>query len=701
MSVLANDAMTWGLENIHDTAYSRECLIMPCARLFLVAVFLGLPVCAQEPFDYFDNSWSVIGLKDYARGTRITPDNRLMIGTSPGTDEKEAEKASVRICFGRDLSALDKKQTKRLMDGWLPVNLLTAQDGPIRYEFTLWATPLPSAKDWRRAFDWPVDGDNFLNWVAVRAVNTGDTPCEGKLRFEQAGPYEKSSHPVPILTVPRDFAWTLEPGKAVECFVAIPWAPVEGADYVHEDAKLWLDRTVQYWRGVMADAASIHVPDEKASQALLAAHVCQLIASDHGELHGGEGFYDEFYIRDGAYQLMELEEAGLLDAARNAIKPFTEHQREDGRFESQKNQLDANGQAQWALWQYWKNAGDRPWLEQVYPQMRRAVDWTMEARRRAPADSPFAGLLPTTPADGESLWDGNHHIVGYDFWNLRGLLCTADAAAALGKVDEAARLLKEAAAYREDIDKAWRRTGLPHFPPSWEKEGTHWGDTETLWPTPIFPLDDRRVTALMKEVREIHLGGFTEGTIRWTDGKMAPAIHPYMSVYTTMASLARGDDEKVVDEFYWYLLHSTATHAFPEGIFYQRRFAWSNTIPHGTGASNYALLLRHMLVHEQDKELHLLMAIPDWWLDDGSEISVERAPTHFGPISFRLRGTAQGVQLTLTPPQREAPERIVLHLPRSRPLENACEGVTVVMRNNQSRRFDFPGVIAQYSATRQ
>ena len=674
---------------------------MSWTRLFLAAVLLGLPVWAGEPFDYFDNSWSVIGLKDYARGTRITPDNRLMVGASVGTGENEADKASVRMRFGRELAPLGRDQTKTLMDGWLPVNLLTAQDGPVRYEFTLWATPLPSAKDWRKAFDWPVEGDNYLNWVAVRAVNTGTAACEGKLRFEQAGRYEKPNHPVPSLAVPREFSWTLEPDKPVECFVAIPWEPVEGADYAHEDGRLWLDRTVQYWRGIMADAASIRVPDEKAFQALMAAHVCQLIASDHGELHGGEGFYDEFYIRDGAYQLMELEEAGLGDAARNAIKPFTTHQRDDGRFESQKNQLDANGQAQWALWQYWRITGDRQWVERVYPQMRKAVDWTMKARRRAPAESPVAGLLPATPADGESLWDGNHHILGYDFWNLRGLLCTADVAGALGRTDEAGLLLKEAAAYREAIDKAWQRTGLSYFPPSWEKEGTHWGNTETLWPTPIFPADDARVTALTQEVRERHLGGFVEGTIRWTDGKVEPAIHPYMSVYTTMASLARGEDEKVVEEFYWYLLHSTATHAFPEGIFYKRRFAWSNTIPHGTGASNYALLVRHMLLHEDGRELHLLMAIPDGWLDDGNEIAVDRAPTHFGPMSFRLRGTAQGVQLTITPPQRQVPTRIVLHLPKSRPLENACEGVEVVMRDNQSRRLDFPGVIAQYRATGQ
>ncbi len=53
--------------------------------------------------------------------------------------------------------------------------LATEEDG-VRYEFTLWATPLPTVKDWRAAFDWPTEGDNFLNWVRVKATNPGRTP---------------------------------------------------------------------------------------------------------------------------------------------------------------------------------------------------------------------------------------------------------------------------------------------------------------------------------------------------------------------------------------------------------------------------------------------------------------------------------------------------------------------------------------------
>ena len=39
----------------------------------------GSPLRAEEPFDYFQNSWNVIGLKDYNDGTRITPNNELLL----------------------------------------------------------------------------------------------------------------------------------------------------------------------------------------------------------------------------------------------------------------------------------------------------------------------------------------------------------------------------------------------------------------------------------------------------------------------------------------------------------------------------------------------------------------------------------------------------------------------------------------------
>ncbi len=687
------------MDKRHKRKSSRSTLTSFCLRVLILlgVLFPALSSGAAEDvmdFDYFRNNWNVIGLKDYNHGGRIAPDNELLL----------SGRVPIQIRLGPDRVALRREQGKRAMEGWMPIILVEAVHGPIRYKVTYWATPLPDAKDWRKAFDWPTEGENFLCWIRVEATNNSDTPAEA---FAELKPAAVSSWPKgitepaepardPATTRVFKWSWRLKPGKTAHDVARYTFFPSDNPKaYDQEDADVWLERTREFWKNLLTEkTAHIETPCRKATEALLASHVCQLIANDHGDLRGGEGFYDCFWIRDGAYQLMELEEAGQHETARKAVRLYLDRQRPDGRFESQSGQFDANGQAVWVLWQFHKITGDHAWLEEVYPRMRRAVDWTMRARRKAPADSPYAGVLPNAVADGECLWDGKYHILGYDFWNLRGMLCTADAARILGKADEAAELLKEAALYREAIDTAWKKTGLAHFPPSWEKAGTHWGNTETLWPTAIFERDDPRITALSKHVREDFGGGYIEGIIRWLG--QGGVIHPYMGAYTTMTDLARGNDEIVVEDFYWYLLHSTAAHAFPEGIYYDRRYAWSETVPHVTGACNYALMLRHMLVHEQGDELHLLKAVPDWWLADGEEIRLERLPTHFGEMALTVRGTAQGVKVKLKRPKRQTPKKIVLHLPASRPLVGKLNGVEVVTRPDQKKHWDFPTVVSLY-----
>lgn len=652
--------------------------------------FAGATATDAAQFDYFANNWNVVGLKDYERGARVTPDNQILLAGAT---------SAVQVRFGQNLTPLSRQHGKLAHDGWMPIMEIAAGDGPVRYEFTYWATPMPTVKDWQKAFDWPTEGENFVVWIRYKAINQSDKPAVAKVDIG----LNPTPAPRPKGEVPKEpavdnslrghyaVAKELAGGATVEGAARFAFFPIKDAASLDAaDYQLWFQRTVDYWRGMEKAIARILVPCRKATEALKAAHVCQMIANDHGEVRGGEGFYDRFYIRDGAYQVMELEEAGMWDAARKSIELFLPRQRTDGRFESQKNELDGNGQAPWALWQYYKITGDRAFLDRVYPAMRRAADWTMKARRQTPD-----GILPPALADGEHLWNGKYHIVGYDFWNLRGLFVTADAARILGKTGEADELMKEADLYGQAIEAAWKRTELKHFPPSWEKAGTHWGNTETLWPTPLVPVDDPRVAALGQFVRHEFAGGFVEGTIRWV-GMKDPAIHPYMGAYTTMADLIRGNHEQVVEDFYWYLLHSTAAHAFPEGIYYQKREAWNHTMPHVTGACNYAIMLRHMLVHEQGDELHLLSAVPDWWLGDGQEIRIERLPTHFGEMALTVRGTAGGVEVNFTKPTRQPPAKIILHLPSNRPLMKPLDGVAVSTRRPQSVRWDFPAVVHLY-----
>jgi len=654
--------------------------------------------------DYFDNSYAMVGLKDYQRASKISPDHRLRLG-----------KDYVYVRVGKELTPLSRKHVRLAKQGWLPIFRVSKVEKSVRYDVRFWATPLPDVKDWKKAFDWPTEGENFLIWITVKAVNLSGEAVVAKAEIAPVPKDPSVRRRRKRAAKPRkdlgtySWSWNLAPNGSAKGTAQYTFFPVDDPEkYKDEDAGKWLKRTEEFWRSAFADATEIKVPCRKATEAYKAAHVCQYIANDHGELRCGEGFYDRFYPRDGAYQIMQLEEGGLPEAAGKAIVSFLKCQGEDGRFfgghKNQSPQLDANGQVQWALLQYYKIYRDGQWLERVYPQMLRASKWTMQDRKRAPANSPFAGLVHDAPADGERLGHAGHgktyHIVGYDFWNLRGMLCTAEAAQVLEKEDDAKELLAEAENYRAAIDRAHKNTGLKHFPPSWEKAGTHWGNTETLWPTELFGRDDPRLAEQSRHLREEFGGGYIEGVIQWRGNPKTQAIHPYMGAYTAMSDLVRGRHDLAVQDFYWYLLHSSAANAFAEGILYKQRFAWSNTIPHPTGACNYANLLRHMLVHEAGDELHLLRAVPDWWLGEGEEIRVLRAPTHLGKMNLVVTGKKDGVDVTLDLPERNPPKKVFLTLPKSSPLIGSLEAVEVIERENQKKRWDFPTVVAAYRKMR-
>jgi hypothetical protein len=105
-----------------------------------------------------------------------------------------------------------------------------------------------------------------------------------------------------------------------------------------------------------------------------------------------------------------------------------------------------------------------------------------------------------------------------------------------------------------------------------------------------------------------------------------------------------------------------------------------------------------MLVHEAEDTLHLLPAVPDGWLAPGKTIRVDGAPTHFGSVSFRVEGTAAGVDVDVEPPRRNPPARVLLHLPASKQPRGVPEGVEVVARPEQKTAWSLAHVIELYGS---
>lgn len=618
-------------------------------------------------YEYFANPWGVVGLKDYRDGARIAPEGVVHL----------AGDRRVEILVGE--SARDLRRARRgLVNGYLPITWL--DDG--RWRVEVLAAPV-DVRD-RASYDGPARGEEFL--VLLSARPHGAAPL--RLRFSGEplaasrggagetllrqgaavvgcllpGPGSVSVEDRDVIIRPLLDRSPGSPAGGASVAVLLPYHPTLSAERL---ARLGADsgilraarsRVTEHAEGLLARGMRLEVPEAKPLATWRASILFQFLARDGALIKPGEGFYDQFYARDAAFQIWSLELAGYLDETRESAEEFLRCQKPDGRFESQGGQLDANGQTLWALWERYRLSRDREWLARVYAAMRRSAEWIRTAR--AAGDDEYPGVLPRALADGEFLWDGSCHIVGYDLWNLRGLDCVRRAAAELGRPGDALSLATEHQEYLAAFTARLDAQPRPDLPPSYEGRGTSWGNLTASYPTRVLPPDHPRVVATLERERE----GFVEGTIRWMP-QDRKAIHPYMSTYITNTELLRGRQERVVDDFYHMLAHTTAMQGFPEGVYYESRTGWSNTLPHQWASAQYMILLRNMLLREEGDSLHLLSAVPPAWLLPGKEIIVERAPTALGRVGVRVTAREGGARVDLALEDPARVREVVLHLP--------------------------------------
>jgi hypothetical protein len=94
--------------------------------------------------------------------------------------------------------------------------------------------------------------------------------------------------------------------------------------------------------------------------------------------------------------------------------------------------------------------------------------------------------------------------------------------------------------------------------------------------------------------------------------------------------------------------------------------------------------LRLMFVHEKGDELYLGQAIPRDWLREGRHVGIERAATHFGPLSLRYTPEANKIKAVLIPPTQKPPKQIYLRFrhPESKPIQR------VTVNGKASDQFD-------------
>ncbi len=175
----------------------------------------------------------------------------------------------------------------------------------------------------------------------------------------------------------------------------------------------------------------------------------------------GPTCYRGLWVVDGSFILEAMTYVGLADEVRSGIKYLLGFQRPDGSFMLINGHWKETGIVLWAVARHAQLTGDTSWLEEIWPRIEKGVAAIRAMRAMPPPGAPNAGLIPDGFSDGGI--GGPFAEYTNLYWTMVGLGAAAEAAAWLGKSDQADEWRKEfedfLATYRKAAERDARDDG--------------------------------------------------------------------------------------------------------------------------------------------------------------------------------------------------------------------------------------------------
>jgi hypothetical protein len=344
----------------------------------------------------------------------------------------------------------------------------------------------------------------------------------------------------------------------------------------------------------------------------------------------------------------------------------------------------------WMIRRHAQLTGDREWLRQMWPRVEREANQISEYRK-ATRDDPHQanyGLMPIGFGDGGL--GGKHREYTNVYWTLAGLKAAIAMAQELNE-PAATGWQAEYADYWQTFDKARQRdklldaAGNTYVPVTMKGEQPQlpqrgaWAFLQSVFPGRVFAADDPLMLGTMAMLDANQREGLIYGT-----GWIEDGIWNYAASFYAHAHLWLGHGRKAAATMYAFGNHAAPLLCWreeqnPVG----QRPHYVGDMPHNWASAEFIRLVRHLLILERGRELHLLEGLPRGWTRPGCVTELKAVPTTFGDISLRLAIAPDGrsATLTLDPPQREPAEKMVVHLEQfiSRVGDVSLDGKPVVL----------------------
>ncbi len=455
-----------------------------------------------------------------------------------------------------------------------------------------------------------------------------------------------------------------------------------------------LKEVKEYWKQRVP--LELNLPDEEYVNCFYTSIYYILISMTGNELWPGPYFYDFFTLHDAIEMGGALDKAGLFKTAEAATGRFI--------FKDDDPYLDGLGGCIFGLYEHYRITQDKSWLEKVYQRM--ATDAkrlkSLRAKQLTPElkNGPIYGLLPDSVSQDN--FSRKTHLYVDNWWGLIGVKAALEAARVLKKEDDVVWLKEEYEGFfsclMESFKKVMKREAIdymPAFADYWppeertvDKDHRVLGEAQMAWAhrPALFPGLSLGIPIPLDLFRRSYQHYWQKsGGFSGYDGGWYVEYEEYFWGYNVMlahAPLFLGMEEVALKNVQWSLKHQSCPGGWMEAMHTRLNKEGLREIsegvvcdiPHCWSASHYVLILRNMLLREENEKLVLLSCIPQSWFEDGKIIEVKNAPTYFGEISFCLKSYLKKGFLELEiNPKNTSPEGYLLKLP----FKEAIKRVTV------------------------
>jgi hypothetical protein len=325
----------------------------------------------------------------------------------------------------------------------------------------------------------------------------------------------------------------------------------------------------------------------------------------------------------------------------------------------------------WMILRHWQLTGDDRWLMTMWPQVASNVTKIVSYRRMTMEDPSQVnyGLMPIGFGDGGL--GGRHREYTNVYWTLAGLQAAIEMARVLEQ-PEAQAWQTEFQDYWRFMDRARQRDkledahGHTYVPVTMQGEEAQlpqrgaWAFLQSIYPGNLFLPEDplMRGTLAMLDAHQ------REGLILGT-GWDPTGLWSYAGSFYGHAHLWLGHGRKAAATLYAFANHACPLLCWreeqnPQGA----PETYIGDMPHNWASAEFIRMVRHLLILERGRELHLFEGMPAAWSRPGATLSLVDMPTRFGPVtlSMSLTGNGRSGSIRITPPTRARMDRMVVHL---------------------------------------